>query len=313
MPSPVFNLVEALSARTVSANTQRAYLRWVDRYLVDSARMKPTGGTARLKRMARLSVVILRRYLNARRLETWLAELAAQQHSRQSLDQARAAMVTLAELLMEAGYLGRESFAQIQAVPVPSIPRKPAPDRLLDGEALKQLAIAARDMAVAPNAMLRNQVVVMLLVTMALRREEVSDLKWGHITLANNKPALRVDNTLLEIPRPLLMLLDRWRSAVKESVGSLTAGSPLVRRVWKGGRISKQGLSPDGIWLIIHDAARYAGFEHLSPEDLRRSVVAGLRDSGVPVADISRLLRHRTLVVTERFLAKLSEPEHEKE
>jgi integrase len=308
----IFNFSGALSARTISENTRRAYYRWVDQYLVDNADNKPTRGEARLRRMERLKVLVLRRILNARRLETWLAKLAGENHSRQSLDQARASIVTLAQLLKDADHLEPVLFEQVQAIPVPSVAKNPAPDRLLNSDELKKMINASREMAVAPAAMTRNQVVVTLLCTMALRREEVSALKWGDITLTGSgRAALKVDNTLLEMPRSLLALLDRWRSMVKSTIGEPQAVSPLVRRIWKGGKIARQGLSPDGIWLIIHDAARQAGFEAVSPEDLRRSVVAGLRDSGVKIEDISRLLRHRSVLVTERFLAKLRQPEEE--
>ncbi|MCU0512739.1 MAG: tyrosine-type recombinase/integrase [Anaerolineae bacterium] len=160
-------------------------------------------------------------------------------------------------------------------------------------------------MAALPPAMARNQVVVLLLCTLVLRREEVSALQWGDVTLVKNRPTLRVDGALLEIPRPLLAALDRWRALVTAGDGPPPAGSPLVRRIWKGGRIARRGLSPDGIWLIIHDAARYAGLEQVSPEDLRRSVVLSLRDAGTPIEALHSLLRHRTLIVTRRFLAKL--------
>lgn len=45
--------------------------------------------------------------------------------------------------------------------------------------------------------------------------------------------------------------------------------------------------------------------EHVTPDDLRRSAVAGLRDAGISTEEISRLLRHRSVQVTERFLSKL--------
>jgi integrase len=78
-----------------------------------------------------------------------------------------------------------------------------------------------------------------------------------------------------------------------------------VRRLWKGGRVSRFGLSTDGIWYIVDQASLYAGLGHVAPHDLRRSVAGALQESGVAIDKISRLLRHRNVAVTERYLSKL--------
>ena len=51
----------------------------------------------------------------------------------------------------------------------------------------------------------------------------------------------------------------------------------MLRRLWKGGRISRNGLTPDGIWLIVSDAARAADLGQVAPHDLRRSVAGALQ------------------------------------
>jgi integrase len=81
--------------------------------------------------------------------------------------------------------------------------------------------------------------------------------------------------------------------------------SPLVRRLWKGGRVSRFGLTPDGVWHIIDRASAYAGLGHVAPHDLRRSVAGALQESGVAIDKISRLLRHRNVAITERYLSRL--------
>jgi integrase len=306
-----FNLVAALPHHTASTNTQRAYYRWIDRYLTDAGRLKPLAGDARLARMSKLPMATLSRIVQARPFEKWLQTLVQAGQGRQGLDQARAAIVTLGELLAQAHLLDTEVAAAVRAIPVPAIPRQPAPERLLSSDEIKRLMTAARSMAQSESQMLRNQVVVTLLCSLALRREELSAVCWGDMTVLNAKPVLRVEGDSIELPRHIITLLDRWRAAVKRDSSEPTAQSPLVRRIWKGGRIGKQGLSPDGIWLVIRDAAIAAGLDHVAPDDLRRSVVANLRQAGVSVEDISRLLRHRSRIVTERFLAKLPDKSDE--
>jgi integrase len=57
--------------------------------------------------------------------------------------------------------------------------------------------------------------------------------------------------------------------------------------------------------LIVVELSKDANIERVTPDDLRRSVAARLRDEGVSLEDINRLLRHRSIRVTERFLAKI--------
>lgn len=300
-----FDLVAALEQHTPSTNTQRAYLRWVDRFLADKGGLSLTSGDLRVQRMQRLPMKTVLRHVTGRKLANWLDVLSAEGHSRQSLDQARAALVVLADLLLEAGLFDQERVSEMHAVSVPPVMRKNEPEKLLDAEQLKQIMTAARDMATSPAQMLRNQLVAAMLCTMALRREELATARWVDLALQDNRPVLRLEDKAVEIPRPLLAVIDRWRSQIASTGHAPIPSSPLIRRIWKGGRISRGGLSPDGIWLIVRDAARYAGMEHVTPDDLRRSAVAGLRDAGISTEEISRLLRHRSVQVTERFLSKL--------
>ncbi|MEL6525262.1 MAG: site-specific integrase, partial [Chloroflexota bacterium] len=198
--------------------------------------------------------------------------------------------------------LDEDIATDIQALSVPAIKKNPMPSRLLSPEDVKRLMASARDMATSENQMYRNNVVATILCTMALRRDELSVARWRDVTLQDNVVALDMgEDNYVDIPIPVVNTIDRWRNAI----GKPPARSPIVRRIWKGGRIAKAGLSSDGIWLIIRNAARHAGLGHVTPDDLRRSAVANMYKNGMPIEEISRLLRHRNLLITERFLAKL--------
>lgn len=297
-----FDFTKALPKRTSSSNTQRAYYRWVDRYLVDTAGLKATQGDERYKRMQSLPLKSLQRHLTARKLKNWLNRLAENGQGRQALDQARATIVTLSELMSNEGILDADVAHEIQAISVPPIKKNTTPERLLNPDEVKRLMTAARDMATSTNQMLRNNVVAIALCTMALRREELSAAKWGDVTLKNGTAVLAMGtDSYVDMPRPVIATVDRWRNVL----GQPPEESPIIRRIWKGGRIAKVGLSPDGIWLIIRNASRYAGLGHVTPDDLRRSAVANMYKNGMPIEEISRLLRHRSVLITERFLAKL--------
>jgi len=102
---PSFDLLHALPGRTSSPHTHRAYNRWIDAWLADHAGLPRTRGDRRIARMRALPLEVLSETLSAARLRAWLGWLAEKGHSRSSIDQARAAVVTLTQLLVEAGWL----------------------------------------------------------------------------------------------------------------------------------------------------------------------------------------------------------------
>jgi integrase len=302
-----FDFTSALPAHTSSSHTQRAYYRWVDRYLADVANMKPLFGEQRLARIRQLPVKTLARILTEKRFERWLQNLADEGASRQTLDQARAALVTLAELFARAKWIDAEQARALRDVSVPLIEKNLAGERLLSADELRQIMASARDIATSPQQRARNDVIVTMLCVLPLRREELSSAKWGDLGTADSNVVLTIDKgDPLILPSSVVNVIDAWRNQLQSETPHIPPHSPLIRRIWKGGRIAKDGLSPDGIWLTIRNASHYAGLGHVTPDDLRRSAVVGLLDAGLSVEAISRILRHRSVLITERFLARLA-------
>ncbi len=306
----VFNFAMALPGKASSRHTERAYFRWVDEYLVTTAKMKPTVGIDRHRRMMLLPVPVLRTILTAPQLRAWLGMLQRKGHGKQGLDQARAAIVTLADLLAEAGWMDDTQSAALSRVSPPKAEEGQRAGRWLSIEQLHLLMNAARQMAVTENQRLRNSVVMTVLCTMALRRDELSQARWGDLSLQNNRVVLRVHGkgkkgAYVDMPRPVVEAVHAWRAVVAADSLAPSPESPLVRRLWKNGHVSRYGLSDDGIWRIVGAAAEKAGIGHVAPHDLRRSVAGALNESGVPIDKISRLLRHSNVAVTERYINRL--------
>lgn len=305
-----YNFVLALPGRASSAHTQRAYFRWVDAYLVATGGLKPSAGLARLARMSALPVPLLQATLTPPQFRAWLGSLAQQQHGKQGLNQARAAIVTLASLLAEAGWLDDAIGYALSNVRVPRAEEGQRAGRWLSPEEIRLLMAAARQMATSDNQRMRNDLVMTLLCTMALRREEVSALRWGDLSLQDGRAVLRVHGkgrkvALLDIPPSGVRALDTWRTVVAPGQPRPAEHLPLVVRLFKGGKPGKTALTADGIWLLVHEAAHTAGLGTVAPHDLRRSVAGALQATGVPIDTISRLLRHSNVAVTERYLSKL--------
>lgn len=297
------DLTKAWSQRNTSRHTQRAYSRWIDRFLVDLAGMQATRGEIRSRRMSQLPLRRILPILLADDLEAWLGALVEQGHSRQGLDQARAAVISLSELMAAEGFISAELFAKLKDVSTPSLAIKKPKDVILTPRQLSSLIHSAGSHSASRSQMLRNSVVMMMLCMMALRRDELSAAKWGDIQAHSGRIFLhiRAGKGRVEMPRSLLKALTNWRQAI----GAPGSETPLVRRIWKGGRIANEGLSSDGIWLIVKEAAESADLGAVSPDDLRRSVVAGLRDAGYSTEDISKLLRHKNRMITARYLKRI--------
>ena len=305
-----YNFVLALPGRASSAHTQRAYFRWVDAYLTATAGLKPSAGLARLERMSALPVPVLQQCLTPAQLRAWLGSLGQQRHGKQGLNQARAAIVTLAGLLAEAGWLDDAMGAAMGHVRIPRAEEGQRAGRWLSPEEIRLLMAAARRMARSDGQRMRNDVVMTLLCTMALRREEISVLRWRDLSLQDGRAVLRVHGkgrkvALLDVPPNVLRALEAWRTVVAPGEARPPGAMPLVVRVFKGGKPGKTALTPEGVWLLVHQAAREAELGNVAPHDLRRSVAGALQSSGVSVDLISRLLRHSNVAVTERYLSRL--------
>ncbi len=304
------NFAMLLSGQASSRHTHRAYFRWIDRYLVDVAGMKPSRGAMRVQRMCTLPLATVRDSLSAPQLRAWLGLLAKSGQGKQALNQARASVLTLASLLAEAGWIDDYTNASMSRVKLPKAADGQRPGRWLSVDQIRELMLAARRIATSENQLIRNSLILTMLCTMALRREELAAVRWDDFSLQNDRLVLRVHGkgrktAYIDVPKAVLIVLERWRRAIAADGEPAAPASPLVRRIWKGGRISRHGLTAEGMWLIIAESAAEAGIGHVAPHDLRRSVAGALQHSGVPIEKISRLLRHSNVAITERYLSRL--------
>jgi len=300
-----FDFVSMLAGRASSSHTHRAYVRWVDRFLVDTVGVKPMAGQDRVARMRALPIKTLLPNLNAPNLRSWLGRLSEEGQGKQGLNQARAAIVTLSSLLAEAGWLDDYTSAAMGNVRTPRAEDGQRPGRWLSLEQIRLMMQAAEDIATSDPQRSRNRLIMGMLCTMALRREELAEARWGDLGTQNGRPVLLVHGkgskaVYVDVPKTVVVALEDWARYL-----SPDPTSAVIRRVWRGGRVDKGGLTTDALWRIVSAAARRAGLGRVAPHDLRRSIAGSLQASGVSIDTISRLLRHSNVAVTERYLSKL--------
>lgn len=89
--------------------------------------------------------------------------------------------------------------------------------------------------------------------------------------------------------RPAAHALSEWLQSA-----SATSG-PLFRRLYKGGLVSKKGLSADQVARIVQRRAKLAGLEgDWAAHSLRSGFVTEAGRQGVPLGDVMAMTEHRS-------------------
>jgi integrase len=309
-PDMTFDFIAVLKGRATSVHTHRAYARWVDTYLSEVTDMEPTSGKARWERMHNLPLKKVLPAMNSTTLRTWLGMLASDEHGKQALNQARSAILTLASLLSEAGWMDDSVAAGMTNVSLPRAETGQRQGRWLSVEQVRLLMAAAERMGTSPAQRSRNGLIIKMLCVMALRREELCEIRWNDFHTQGDRPVLLVHGkgskaALVDVPNVVLDAIEDWRYFVLQASPEIDLESHLVRRVYRQGGVSDEGLTTDTVWRILGRAALKAGIGHVAPHDLRRSIAGNLEAGGVPIETISRLLRHSNVAVTQQYLSKL--------
>jgi integrase len=248
--------------------------------------------------------------VNSTSLRAWLGQLVRQRQGKQAINQARAAVLTLASLLAEAGILDDYTAAAMTNVRVPRAETGQRQGRWLSVEQVRALMVAAEEIAHTPAQRARNAVAIRMLCIIALRREELTVLRWKDLHTQAGRPVLQVHgkgskSAVVDVPTAVIRAIERWMPYCMYAGQLPEPDSYLVRRVYRGGAVHASGITADAIWRIVKQAAEHAGLGRVAPHDLRRSVAGNLEMSGVPVETISRLLRHSSIAVTQSYLSRL--------
>lgn len=305
-----FNFIAVLQGRASSTHTYRAYARWVDRYLADMTGQPLTKGRARRARMEALPLTHILPIMNSTLLRTWLGQIASEEQGKQALNQARSAIITLSSLLSEAGWLDDYTAAAMTNVRIPRAETGQRQGRWLSIDQVKLLMQGAEAIATTNIQRARNAVLIRMLCIMALRREELTEIRWKDMHTQAGRPVLLIHGkgskaALVDMPGTVLRAVQNWAPFISEEGQLPSPERYLLCGFYKSGRPRPGGLTADAIWRVVKDSAKYAGLGNVAPHDLRRSVAGNLEQSGVPIETISRLLRHSNVAITQQYLSKL--------
>lgn len=159
----------------------------------------------------------------------------------------------------------------------------------------------------------RDRVALELGFGTGLRVSEMIGLSWDQVRLSagtlavvgkGGRPATQ------PMPPGLVGLLRAWKQETEEGLGAAVLRQPVVCPTMSTGFphnavVGRWGRQMgETTWRSLVKAhGAPVGWPTLAPHDLRRSYAGLLEANGVPIHEISRLLRHSNVATTERYLA----------
>ncbi len=288
----------------LSVHTQRAYRRWIGRYLTDFNKLDTVDFD-----FDALNIRLITSSLGTAPLKAWLGQLKAQQLGKQSLTQAKAAIVWIAQFMADLGRIDYSMPAGLSKVKAPRAETGQRSGTWLTHEEIRRLLRALRQVESGnPPILARNTAIIVLMITCGLRRDEISTTRWSDLGRQGGNNILRVHGKgekmrVVKLPDMAVQAVDAWRPHHPLPEGD----RPIFTRIWKGGRVTTDGITDRAIWLVVQQAAQAAGLPRVSPHDLRRSFARGAYEAGVPFELIRQALGHSNIATTERYVNSVLE------
>jgi integrase len=168
----------------------------------------------------------------------------------------------------------------------------------LSANEVRRLMNAARS---AGRTAKRDAVVLGLLLGAGLRRDELVNLTWRQVMKQGERSVLDIvgkgaKKRVIPVSQRLADILDSWRLYCEA-----TKDERLVRGLARGGSMT-DSLTAAQCFNIVRKYGRAIGKPELAPHDLRRTYAQLGYENGVPVAQLSRLLGHSSIAITQKYL-----------
>jgi integrase len=306
-----YNYVAGLSQRlSRNEHTQRAYCRWLESYLTATANLAPSVSGNRIRQMSTLPLNILIDSMSAAQVRAWLNDLISSDYGTSDISQAKASVSALATLLREDGLIPDYVYQSIKSLSV-NLPKREAAvkRRLLSSAQMSTLIVAAIEIATSESQRCRNHLAVLLLCTMLFRRSDITQVRWRQFSYTDSQASLCFSRSgedhPIEVFPSVQQVLEEWQHILEKVNRNNIQDTYVIRRFWKNGTIGVEGISPEGVRLIVSEAAAYAGMGAISPEDLRFSGAVMLYSQySYPIHKISILLGDKSIVSTSRQIER---------
>jgi integrase len=289
------NLLIALAG--TSAHTQRAYKRWIARYLADINKID-----AATIDLSALDVALAASSLRPAMLKAWLGLLKEGNLGKQSLQQAKAAVVFLAQVLADLGAIAYTVPHGLSRVKAPRAESGQREGTWLTSDEVKHLIQTLREYRAGGRAIAaRDTAIVVLMVTCGLRCDEVITLVWSDLSHQGDNAVIRVHGKgeklrVVKLPDMAAKAIDGWKKHYP------TGSGPVFRPINKKGQVLEHALSDSAIRRAVKLAGKRAGLPPISPHDLRRTFARGAYEAGGSFELIRQALGHSNIATTEHYV-----------
>lgn len=283
----------------LSVHTQRAYQRWIEKYLTEVAGLDPKAYNPEA-----CEVPVIITALGAANLKAWLGRLKVKKLGKQSIGQAKAAIVWLAQLMGDMERAEYELAAGLSRVKMPRAESGQRSGTWLTVEEVRHILRGARASARTSQAAARNAAVIALLAICGLRRDEITRICWGDLTKQGKNRILGVHGKGAKLRQVKLSpavtdTIEAWRAYHPASDED---SAIMFTRILKSGLVTQSRITDKAVWLIVQQAAFAAGLSNVSPHDLRRSFARGAYEAGATFELIRQSLGHSNIATTERYV-----------
>jgi integrase/recombinase XerD len=146
------------------------------------------------------------------------------------------------------------------------------------------------------------------LFSVGMRVDELCEMRLGDVELQSSPARIRFvtkggDEHSTPISAPAAEILMHY---IQEARTGAAPDEPVFVRVQLGSKPTK--ISQTAVYSMICNAAREAGInKQLSPHSARATVATVLHRGGVPLGFIQRLLNHKQITTTARYVKKANE------
>ncbi len=309
--TPTRRTLETVNLRAamagLSAHSQRAYRRWIKQWMLEVGRVAPRDYDDEL-----VEIPSILPTLGAANLKAWLGRLKIKKLGKQSLGQAKAAIVWLAQLMGDMEKLGYDVAAGLSRVKMPRAETGQRTGTWLTVDEVKQLLRGARTSAATPTLAARNSAMVALLVICGLRRDEITHLHWSDLQKQGKNRILAVHGKgsklrQIKLTASVEQTIETWRE--HHPFGD-DDNALIFTRIVRGGRVTSFSISDKAVWLVVRKSAETVGLENIAPHDLRRSFARGAFEAGASFELIRQSLGHSNIATTERYVNSALELDH---
>ncbi len=213
-----------------------------------------------------------------------------------SVNVTLAALRGIARAAWNLGYITAEDYERIKDMRPARGQRLPAGRAATPGELAALVRTCAEE--TGPSG-LRDTALLAVLYAGGLRRSEVQGLDLGHWD--PEEGSLRVARGKGNKER-LVYLVGGAADALVDWIAVRgPEPGPMFYPINKGGTMIRRRLSAQSVYDALIKRARQAGVAHLSPHDMRRTVIGDLLERGIDISRVKEMAGHASVDTTARY------------